>query len=57
MPGKGTERQTIRIPLDLWKHFGEVATENDADRSLLVRQFIAWYIRERGAKLPPRPTK
>lgn len=36
----------------LWEQFGEVA---EPDRSSVLREFIRWYVRERGAKLPRRP--
>ena len=50
--GRGTARQTVRVDEDLWARFGAVA---DPDRSAVLREFIAWYVREPGAKLPARP--
>lgn len=52
-----TERHTpmrpVRIEDGLWTAFGEqVGTRN---RSRLIREFIAWYLRTPGAKLPSRP--
>lgn len=47
-----TPTRPIRIDLDLWGRFGEVA---EPDRSAILRDFIRWYVREAGAKLPQRP--
>jgi metal-responsive CopG/Arc/MetJ family transcriptional regulator len=43
----------IRVGPDLWAEFGRLAGARN--RSEVVRQFIRWYVRERGAKLPQRP--
>lgn len=48
-----TPRQTIRIDPKLWDPFGDLAGERT--RSQVIREFIAWYIRQPGAKLPKRP--
>jgi hypothetical protein len=48
-----TPLQNIRIDKELWAAFREVASP---DRSEVLRQFIRWYVREPGAKLPPRTT-
>ncbi len=53
--GRGTARQTIRVEEALWNRFGVVATNQDTDRSALLREFIAWYLRVPGTKLPKRP--
>ena len=53
--GRGTARQTIRVDDALWTRFGVVATRQDTDRSALLREFIAWYLRVPAAKLPKRP--
>lgn len=50
--GRGTARQTIRVDEDLWGRFGAIA---EPDRSTVLRDFIAWYVRESGAKMPQRP--
>ncbi len=46
---------TLRIREDLWAVFGEAATRAGVDRSTLLREFIRWYARQAGAKLPDRP--
>lgn len=53
--GRGTARQTVRIDEALWERFGAVAESQDTDRSALLREFIAWYVRDQGAKMPKRP--
>lgn len=53
--GRGTARQTIRVEEALWDRFGVVAAAQDTNRSALLREFIAWYVRVPGAKMPKRP--
>jgi hypothetical protein len=53
--GRGTARQTIRVDEALWDRFAEAATVDESDRSAVLREFIRWYIREPGAKMPRRP--
>jgi hypothetical protein len=55
--GRGTARQTIRVDEALWERFGVDATTVGRDRSALVRDFVRWFVREPGAKLPKRPVK
>ena len=55
MPGRGTPLACFRVPEQTWTRFAEVARENGTDRAALLRAFIAWYLREPGAKLPQRP--
>lgn len=47
-----TPIQHVRIPKDEWEEFKAVAGRKNAS---LVRQFIRWYLRKPGAKLPTRP--
>lgn len=56
MPTEGTARQTVRIDSDLWARFGDATerAEPPTDRSTALRDFVKWYLRERGAKLPKR---
>jgi hypothetical protein len=50
-----TPRVVVSVPGILWDRFGKaVGTRN---RSETVRAFIAWYMREPGAKLPERPPR
>lgn len=46
-----------RVPLAKWERFGVLAAEAGTDRSKLINEFIDWYLRERGAVLPQRPTR
>lgn len=42
----------VRIDPDLWRQFGDVA---EPDRSAVIRNFIRWYVREEGSRMPRRP--
>lgn len=55
MPGRGTPRWAIRVPENLWLRFGEATATAGTDRSAVMREFIRWYTREQGAKMPRRP--
>jgi len=55
MPGRGTPLQCIRLPEEAWKTFGEIARSAGTTRAAVLREFIAWYSREQGARLPRRP--
>jgi len=52
-----TPLQNVRVDPDLWDRFDKAIGRADpgSDRSKTLRQFIAWYVREPGAKLPARP--
>lgn len=52
MAASHTPHRPIRVDDDLWTKFGRLVGR---DRSDVVRQFIRWYVREPGAKLPQRP--
>ena len=47
----------FRLDEDKWAEFERNVARADpeSDRSKILRQFIAWYAREPGAKLPARP--
>jgi predicted DNA-binding protein len=45
--GRGTARQSVRVPEPLWERFGELAQAEGKDRSTVVREFIRKYIEER----------
>lgn len=44
----------FRIDADEWQAFGE-AVPQDTDRSAVLRDFVAWYLRRPGARMPKRP--
>ncbi|MFG2001740.1 hypothetical protein ACGFNU_21570 [Spirillospora sp. NPDC048911] len=48
-----TPHRPIRVENDLWEEFGQVAGERN--RAAVLRDFMAWYVRRRGATLPKRP--
>ncbi len=50
--GSNTPTRPIRVDPALWEAFGAVA---DPDRSAVLREFMRWYVREPGAKMPKRP--
>jgi hypothetical protein len=45
---------SFRVEADLWARFGEAAGNR---RASLLREFIRWWLRMPGAKLPVRPGK
>jgi hypothetical protein len=62
MPEKQTEtdrhkmfRALFSVDGTLWERFGKKAPVGK--RPEILRAFIAWYLREPGAKLPPRPPR
>ncbi len=61
--GRGTARQTIRVDESLWERFEAARQQAGAtDRSAVIREFIRWYVHERGDKgkpvqMPKRPAR
>lgn len=53
--GANTPTRPIRVDLELWARFGEAVQRQDADRSAILREFMAWYARDAGSKMPKRP--
>ena len=54
--GEGkTPHRTFRIEDERWVPFGENAGRVGQDRTSLLNEFVAWFNREPGAKLPKRP--
>lgn len=51
-----TPPRQIRIG-DEWYEFDAAAKAAGTERATLVREFIAWYLRKPGAKLPQRPDR
>ncbi|MFJ1581584.1 hypothetical protein [Streptomyces sp. NPDC088182] len=51
-----TPARQIRIG-DEWLDLGAVANRSGTDRAAIVRDLIAWYLREPGSTLPARPTR
>lgn len=48
-----TPTRPVRVETELWKAFGRRTGRRN--RAQVLRQFMRWYIREPGAKLPTRP--
>ncbi len=48
-----TKHRPIRVEDELWAAFGRLVGVRN--RTAVIRDFIRWYVRERGAKLPRRP--
>ncbi|MBV9023343.1 MAG: hypothetical protein JO362_06020 [Streptomycetaceae bacterium] len=48
-----TTARPVRISNEDWADFG--ALVGDRERSRLIREFIAWYLRRPGAKAVKRP--
>lgn len=48
-----TTARPVRIPEDDWVEFGQLVGERE--RSRILREFIAWYLRRPKAALPERP--
>lgn len=48
-----TPIQPVRIPPWLWVAFGKAV--GNRRRAAVIREFMRWYIRDPGAKLPKRP--
>jgi predicted DNA-binding protein len=56
--GRGTARQSVRVPEPLWERFGQLAQAEGKDRSAIVREFIQRYIEEHGDQQgPPEPNR
>lgn len=51
-----TPPRQIRIG-DTWYDFDAAAKAMGTERAAVIRDLIDWYIREPGAKLPPRPDR
>jgi hypothetical protein len=47
----------VRVKLTKWKRFEYAAQAQGTDRSKVLNDFIDWYLRERGAVMPERPTR
>lgn len=52
-----TPARQMRISDEDWADFETAAKATGDDRATVVRQFIQWYIRRPGAKMPKRPVE
>lgn len=56
MPGKGSPRRAFRYDdIERWELFQRLTDKDGASDAL--RQFVDWFTRKPGAKLPQRPPK
>lgn len=47
--------RNVRMKDARWDRLGERAAKKEVTRTWAINQLVAWYNREPGAKLPPRP--
>lgn len=57
MPTEGRPKLTVRLDPDERARFVAAAEAAGIDGAKAIRAFIAWFVRERGAKLPGRPPR
>lgn len=50
-----TPRHSVKMPDERWKTLGDKAKGAGSDRSKVLNDLAAWYVREDGAGLPDRP--
>lgn len=50
-----TPVRSIRLSDERWDALDQAAQDADTDRVKLIAALVAWYLRERGARLPKRP--
>lgn len=50
-----TQHRSIRVPDEMWEAAKARAAEQGTSAGELCREFLAWWLREPGAKLPARP--
>lgn len=56
MPDKPkTQHRSIRVPDETWESAMTVSHEQGTSAGQLCREFLDWYLRKPGAKLPKRP--
>lgn len=58
-PTRGNPRHAFRFTPELWAAFVDAIRRDPEgrDATAVLRDFIRWYVRERGAKLPDRPRR
>lgn len=52
-----TQHRSVRVGDDDWADLDTAAQSAGVDRATLIKQFIRWYLRRPGAKLPERPPR
>jgi hypothetical protein len=52
-----TQHRSVRVDDPDWNDLGTATKHMDSDRAKALNQFIHWYLRRPGARLPDRPAK
>lgn len=52
---RGNRPLEVRMPATTRRLLQDVAAAQGSDASKVVSQFVAWWLNEPGAELPPRP--
>lgn len=56
VPNKpGTQHRSVRVSDEDWADMLPATAELATDRGTVIKQFIRWYLRRPGAKMPTRP--
>ena len=50
-----TQHRSVRVDDEDWTDADAAAKSMGTDRAKVINQFIRWYLRRPGAKLPERP--
>ena len=50
-----TQHRSVRIEDDDWTDAEQATARMGTDRAKVINQFLRWYLRRPGAKLPERP--
>ena len=54
---KGTQHRSIRVADRDWDDAHDATGRMGTDRAKVINQFLRWYLRRPGAKLPERPPR
>lgn len=50
-----TQHRSVRVPDDVWEEVKDRSHQLGTSGGELVRQFLEWWLRKPGAKMPKRP--
>jgi len=57
VPKEPMPSRNVRVGKTLWDAALAAAKRNDENLADVIRAFLAWYVRDRGAQLPERPPR